>query len=108
MRQPAGAAGRASKGLYRVHQFTKDEVQAIVAALDTAGVPVIVVSANDDPATIRRCMGFGASGFIPKTLGVEPMRVAIGKVLEGGLRLYVGAASDGDNSYAAKVLAEQC
>ncbi|HEY5131774.1 MAG TPA: response regulator transcription factor, partial [Bradyrhizobium sp.] len=31
-------------------------------------VPVIVVSANDDPAAIRRCMEFGASGFIPKTL----------------------------------------
>ena len=34
-------------------------------------VPVIVVSANDDPAAIRRCIEFGASGFIPKTLGVE-------------------------------------
>ena len=34
-------------------------------------VPVVVVSANDDPAVIRRCMEFGASGFIPKTLGVE-------------------------------------
>src|SRR4051812_9508690 len=41
------------------------------------GVPVIVVSANDDPATIRRCMEFGSSGFIPKTLGVEEMRGAI-------------------------------
>jgi DNA-binding NarL/FixJ family response regulator len=30
-------------------------------------VPVVVVSANDDPAVIRRCMEFGASGFIPKT-----------------------------------------
>ena len=39
-------------------------------------VPVIVVSANDDPAAIRRCMEFGASGFIPKTLGVEAMRGA--------------------------------
>ena len=37
-------------------------------------MPVIVVSANDDPAAIRRCMEFGASGFIPKTLGVEAMR----------------------------------
>jgi DNA-binding NarL/FixJ family response regulator len=47
-------------------------------------VPVMVVSANDDPAIIRRCMDFGASGFIPKTLGVEAMRVAVGRVLEGG------------------------
>jgi DNA-binding NarL/FixJ family response regulator len=48
-------------------------------------VPVIVVSANDDPAVIRRCMEFGASGFIPKTLGVDEMRAAIGRVLEGGV-----------------------
>ena len=48
-------------------------------------VPIIVVSANDDPAVIRRCMDFGASGFIPKTLGVEAMRVAIARVLEGGV-----------------------
>jgi DNA-binding NarL/FixJ family response regulator len=48
-------------------------------------VPVVVVSANDDPAVIRRCMEFGASGFIPKTLGVESMRTAIARVLEGGV-----------------------
>jgi len=48
-------------------------------------VPVIVVSANDDPAVIRRCMEFGASGFMPKTLGVEAMRTAIARVLEGGV-----------------------
>ncbi len=49
------------------------------------GVPVIVVSANDDPAAIRRCMEFGASGFIPKTLGTEAMRAAISRILDGGV-----------------------
>jgi DNA-binding NarL/FixJ family response regulator len=48
-------------------------------------VPVVVVSANDEPAVIRRCMDFGASGFIPKTLGVEAMRGAIQSVLGGGV-----------------------
>ena len=48
-------------------------------------VPVIVVSANDDPAAIRRCMEFGASGFIPKTVGIEAMRTAISRVLKGGV-----------------------
>jgi DNA-binding NarL/FixJ family response regulator len=48
-------------------------------------VPVVIVSANDDPAVIRRCMDFGASGFIPKTLGVEVMRAAVARVLEGGV-----------------------
>src|ERR1700737_4598247 len=37
-------------------------------------VPVVIVSANDDPAVIRRCMEFGASGFIPKTLGIDALR----------------------------------
>ncbi len=48
-------------------------------------VPVVVVSANDDPAVIRRCMDFGASGFIPKTLAVDQIRSAIARVLEGGV-----------------------
>ena len=48
-------------------------------------VPVVVVSANDDPTVIRRCMDFGASGFIPKTLDVEGMRTAIASVLKGGV-----------------------
>jgi DNA-binding NarL/FixJ family response regulator len=46
-------------------------------------LPIVVVSANDDPAVIRRCMEFGASGFIPKTLGVEALRAAIARVLQG-------------------------
>ena len=46
-------------------------------------LPIVVVSANDDPAVIRRCMEFGASGFIPKTLGVEALRRAVAQVLRG-------------------------
>jgi DNA-binding NarL/FixJ family response regulator len=49
------------------------------------GVPVVVVSGNDDPAVIRRCMDFGASGFIPKTLDNDGMRSAISTVLKGGI-----------------------
>jgi DNA-binding NarL/FixJ family response regulator len=48
-------------------------------------VPVVVVSATDDPAVIRRCMEFGASGFIPKTLDIEGMRGAVIQVLNGGV-----------------------
>ncbi|HYA05133.1 MAG TPA: response regulator transcription factor [Xanthobacteraceae bacterium] len=47
------------------------------------GLPIVVVSANDDPAVIRRCMEFGAAGFIPKTLGSEALRGAITRVLKG-------------------------
>ena len=48
-------------------------------------VPVVIVSGNDDPAVIRRCMDFGASGFIPKTLAVAEIRNAIESVLRGGI-----------------------
>jgi DNA-binding NarL/FixJ family response regulator len=46
-------------------------------------LPVVVVSANDDPTVIRRCMEFGASGFIPKTLGIDSLRQAVIRVLQG-------------------------
>ncbi|MGD0720901.1 MAG: response regulator transcription factor [Roseiarcus sp.] len=49
-----------------------------------AGVPVIVVSANEDRAVMRHCLGFGASGYIPKSLDVETMRRAVRTVLDGG------------------------
>ena len=45
----------------------------------------MVVSANDDPAVIRRCMDFGGAGFIPKTLGIDVIRTALKRVLEGGV-----------------------
>ncbi len=65
-------------------------------------VPVIVVSANEDHAVIRRCMDFGASGFIPKTLDVEGMRAAIKRVLTGGVwtppDVDLDAASDAETS----------
>jgi DNA-binding NarL/FixJ family response regulator len=65
-------------------------------------VPVVVVSANDDPAVIRRCMDFGASGFIPKTLGTEAMRAAIVRVLKGGVwtppDVDLAAGSDAETS----------
>jgi DNA-binding NarL/FixJ family response regulator len=47
-------------------------------------VPVIVVSGSADQATIRRCLDFGASGFIPKTTDVDSIRRAIRTVLDGG------------------------
>ncbi len=69
-------------------------------------VPVIVVSANDDPAAIRRCMEFGASGFIPKTLGVDAMRSAISGILNGGVWTPPGVdLSAGTNAEAANLMA---
>ena len=46
-------------------------------------IPVVIVSATDDSGTIRRSLDFGASGFIPKRFGVETLRDAIVKVMDG-------------------------
>jgi DNA-binding NarL/FixJ family response regulator len=65
-------------------------------------VPIIVVSANDDPGVICRCMDFGASGFIPKTLGIDTMRGAITRVFEGGVwtppEIDLGAGADAETA----------
>ena len=47
------------------------------------GIPVAIVSATEDSPVIRRCLGFGASGFIPKSVGAETIRNAIESVLAG-------------------------
>src|ERR1700684_1664286 len=46
-------------------------------------IPVVIVLASDDIGTIRRSLDFGASGFIPKRFGVETLRDAIVKVMDG-------------------------
>jgi DNA-binding NarL/FixJ family response regulator len=46
-------------------------------------VPVVIVSANEDPQVMRRSMDFGASGYIPKSLGVDEIRSAVKQVLDG-------------------------
>lgn len=48
-------------------------------------VPVVIVSANEEAGAIRRSIEFGASGFIPKSRGIEVIRDAISVVMDGGV-----------------------
>jgi DNA-binding NarL/FixJ family response regulator len=48
-------------------------------------IPVIVVSAHDQPDIVRRAMDHGASGFLPKSSPIEDMVEAIQTVLDGGV-----------------------
>src|SRR5215469_12824852 len=50
-------------------------------------VPVVIVSASDDPATIRQCLDCGASGYIPKSQPVERIREAIRRIIGGEIWL---------------------
>lgn len=47
------------------------------------GLPVVIVSGNNDRNIMRRCVDFGAAGFIPKTTDMETMRAAIRSILAG-------------------------
>ena len=53
-------------------------------------VPMVVVSAHDDPETIRRALELGASGFISKSASMEEIRSGVEAVLAGGVAAPVG------------------
>ena len=46
-------------------------------------LPVVIMSAANDPAVIRKAMNSGASGFIPKTESMSTISKALSSVLEG-------------------------
>lgn len=46
-------------------------------------IPVVIVSATEEPTVIRRAIEFGASGFIPKSMNVDSIGSAIEAVLAG-------------------------
>ena len=72
-------------------------------------IPVVIVSANEDPGAIRRCIEFGASGFIPKSLSVDTIRGAVEAVLDGGVwtppDMDLNAPGDGETSELVSRLA---
>lgn len=53
-------------------------------------IPVIVVSASEDAATIHRSMEYGASGFVPKSAPITHIGEAIRAVLNGAVWLPTG------------------
>ncbi|SFK84038.1 LuxR C-terminal-related transcriptional regulator [Lysobacter sp. cf310] len=48
-------------------------------------LPVLIVSSDDHPRTIRRAQQFGAAGFVPKSAPAEALGEAVSAVLAGGL-----------------------
>jgi DNA-binding NarL/FixJ family response regulator len=47
------------------------------------GIPVAIVSGQEDAAVIRRAMALGAAGFVPKSTPADQMRDAIKVILSG-------------------------
>ncbi len=46
-------------------------------------VPVVIISANEDPVVIKRALDHGAAGFIPKSSDIKTITNAIGDILMG-------------------------
>ena len=67
-------------------------------------LPVIVVSASEDPPIMQRSLKHGASGFIPKSSDLSVISDAIARVFDGDIWLPEGAedkfqeVNDQDNS----------
>jgi len=72
-------------------------------------VPVVIVSATEDAATMRRSLDFGASGYIPKSVGVEQIRGAVKIILSGAIwappELDLDPQDDGEDTRVASRLA---
>ncbi len=67
-------------------------------------VPVAVVSASEEPQTIRSALAVGASGFIPKSSALETMVEAIGAILDGdNWAPDVGEASDEEADLQSRI-----
>ncbi|MEO6699210.1 MAG: response regulator transcription factor [Paraperlucidibaca sp.] len=56
-------------------------------------LPVIVVSGNEEPGVMHRAIAHGASGYIPKSTGLDDMATAIAQVLDGDVWLPASATS---------------
>lgn len=55
--------------------------------LDYPGVPVVVLSATHDQATVTAALAAGARGFIPKTANASALVGALQEVMAGGVYL---------------------
>ncbi len=58
--------------------------------------PVVVVSASEEPATIKKCIELGASGFIPKSSGTEFIVEGLNAVQLGEVWVPPGADLEGE------------
>jgi len=47
-------------------------------------LPIVVVSAREEPSVVRRALEHGAAGFIPKSSDTATIGIAIAAVLDGG------------------------
>ena len=55
-------------------------------------IPVVIVTAADDQGLVQKALNLNASGFIPKTSGIETIIAAVNAVLKGDIWVPEGYA----------------
>lgn len=70
-------------------------------------LPVVVVSAREEPALMRRAIGHGAAGFIPKSAEIAVIGTALGAVLDGDTWLPPGVGHGGSLDPEEEALAQR-
>ena len=68
-----------------------------------AGVPVVILSASEDPAHVREAIDGGARGYLPKTTGEAILFSALQLILSGGTYLPMSLLDAGRARGAARV-----
>ena|SRR5690554_1596888 len=72
-------------------------------------LPIAIISGTEDPAVIGRCIGFGALGFIPKSMPSSDIAKAIEAILDGdewvpeGIRAQLQSLSKEDIEIADRI-----
>lgn len=64
--------------------------------------PVAIVSAEEEPAAMRRAIDFGATGFIPKSASLTVIGTALRAMLDGAVWLPPGVREDDSDEAAAE------
>jgi two-component system, NarL family, nitrate/nitrite response regulator NarL len=86
----APAAGRFDLILLDLHIADIEPEASARAVIEAAkGTPVLLMSGSASTQTIKRAIGYGARGFLPKTMGSDLFAAAISMVLNGGSYLPV-------------------
>ena len=71
-------------------------------------VPVVIISANEDPLVIQRALDHGAAGFIPKSSDIKTITRAINDILMGEIWAPVSTQANlPGNNVSELVMAER-
>lgn len=70
--------------LLDLHMPGSQDLFGLITVRDKfSGIPVAIISADEDVNTISRAMGHGASGYIPKSCSPQLIHQAIASILDG-------------------------